>query len=292
MTSSLRLLLAGLALAFVPWAQAQTDTPALWKIAGPAANVYLFGSFHLLPPDVKWRTPRVESALEESKVLVFELDPAVAEDPQVMLQLIMKYGVLPQGETLPAVLPPQVNAELGRAAAGVGLPPANLAPMRPWLAAVTVSVQFLVSQGFDLHGGVDHVLAGWARSSGRAIASLETADAQLRFFADLTREQEVDFLAISLKQIRESPQLIGEMLAAYRKGDVAGLHRTLNSAMDEMPALRGRLMRERHEQWVPQIEKMIADGRGHFIVVGAAHLVGPDSVIAMLRARGVRVEGP
>ena len=292
MTSSLRFLLGCLALALAPWAQAQTDTPALWKIAGPKANVYLFGSFHLLPPDVKWRTPRVESALEESKVLVFELDPAIAQDQQAMMQLIVKYGVLPEGQTLPAILPPKVNAELERTATSLGLPPANLAPMRPWLAGLTVSVQFLVSQGFDIQGGVDHVLAGWARSSGRAIASLETADAQLRLFADLTREQEIDFLAISLKQIRETPQLIGQMLAAYRKGDVAGLDRTLNAAMDEMPALRRRLMRERHEQWIPQIEKMIAEGGGHFIVVGAAHLVGPDSVIAMLRARGVKVEGP
>jgi len=37
---------------------------------------------------------------------------------------------------------------------------------------------------------------------------------------------------------------------------------------------------------------MIEDGRTHMIVVGAAHLVGPDSIIAMLRAKGVKVEGP
>lgn len=292
MTSNWRAWLALIALAFAGAAPAQTDTPALWKIAGPNANVYLFGSFHLLPPDVKWRTPQVERALEESKVLVVEIDPAVAQDQQAMMQLVMKYGLLPQGQMLPAVLPPKVNADLERTATTLGLPPANLAPMRPWLAAITVSVQFIVSQGFDPQAGIDHRLAEWARASGRPIASLETADSQLRIFADLTREQETELLAVSLRQIRETPQMLGQMLAAYRKGDVAGMDRTLNSAMDEVPALRKRLMRDRHEHWLPQIQKMIAGGRGTFIVVGAAHLVGADSVIAMLRARGVKVQGP
>jgi uncharacterized protein YbaP (TraB family) len=37
---------------------------------------------------------------------------------------------------------------------------------------------------------------------------------------------------------------------------------------------------------------MIADGRSHVVIVGAVHLIGPDSVVAMLRAKGVKVEGP
>ena len=56
--------------------------------------------------------------------------------------------------------------------------------------------------------------------------------------------------------------------------------------------LRDRLLNNRHAKWLPQIETMIADGRSHVIVVGAAHLVGKDSVIAMLRAKGIKVEGP
>jgi len=35
---------------------------------------------------------------------------------------------------------------------------------------------------------------------------------------------------------------------------------------------------------------MLADGRRHLVVVGALHLVGPDSVVELLRARGLEVE--
>src|SRR5258708_12698631 len=59
--------LAALSIAFSPVATrdaaAQVDAPALWRIAGPKGNVFLFGSFHLLPPDVKWRAPAGESRL-------------------------------------------------------------------------------------------------------------------------------------------------------------------------------------------------------------------------------------
>lgn len=274
-------------------AAAQADAPALWRIAGPkGGTLYLFGSFHLLPPSVRWRTPQVERALQASSAVVMEIDPAVANDPQTMLQLVMKHGVLSPGETLSTVLPPALNADLERTAGEFGLPSANLAPMRPWLAALTVSVQFIASKGFDPKAGVDHQIADWARANGREIRSLETAEAQLRAFADLSRAEEIDLLRVTLEQIREMPQILDQILAAYRTGDVAKLESTLNAGMDAVPALRKRLLRDRHAKWLPQIERMLADGRTRFLVVGAAHFTGKDGVIALLRAKGLKVDGP
>jgi uncharacterized protein YbaP (TraB family) len=285
--------LAALSLALSPAATrdaaAQADAPALWRVDGPKGRVFLFGSFHLLPADVKWRTPAVESALNAAAVVVFETDFAGAQDPQA---LIAKYGLLPPGQTLLSVLPGSARAELERAATDLRIPPPSLAPLRPWLAALTLGVQFAISQGFDPNKGVEQQVITWAKASGKGVTSLETNESQLRVFADLTREQEIALLIVTLRQVREMPKMLGEMLAAYRKGDLAALERALNVGLDDFPVLRKRILTDRHEKWLPQIEKMIAGGRTHMIVVGAAHLVGPDSVIAMLRAKGVKVEGP
>ena len=74
--------LAVLAVAMAPVAAQDTagrvDAPPLWKIEGKKGSVFLFGSFHLLPADVKWRTPAVESALKEARVVVVETDLATA----------------------------------------------------------------------------------------------------------------------------------------------------------------------------------------------------------------------
>jgi uncharacterized protein len=287
----------GLAVAFVASflaldAAAQAGHPPLWQVSGAKGKVYLFGSFHLLPPDVQWRTPALQRALDESSAIVFEVDIAGAQDVQAMQVLLQKYGMLPAGQTLPAILPPKLNAQLERLATDLRVPPAPLAPMRPWLAGLVLAVQFIASQGYDPKMGVEHQLAAWAKENGKQQLALETTEAQFRLFADLTRAQEIQFLDVSLRQIRETPRMLDDILAAYRKGDVVVLDKNLNAGLDELPELRRRMLGDRHRQWLPQIEKMIADGRTHVIVVGAAHLVGPDSVTAMLRARGHRIQGP
>ena len=56
------------------------------------------------------------------------------------------------------------------------------------------------------------------------------------------------------------------------------------------PLMYQRLLVERNRNWLPRIEALFARPRPAFVVVGAAHLVGPDGLIAMLRAKGVRVD--
>jgi uncharacterized protein YbaP (TraB family) len=288
--------LAALGIAFSPVAMrsaaAQADAPALWKVAGPKGSVFLFGSFHFLPANVKWRTLALDRALNEAAVVVFEIDLAGAQDPRASQALIAKYGFLPPGQTLDSILPRSTRAELDKTATDLGVPASALAPLRPWLAALTLGLQLVANQGFDPSNGVEQQVMAWAKPNGKSLASLETNESQMRIFADLTREQEIALLTISLQQVRETPKMLDGMLAAYRKGDLAALERTLNIGFDDFPLLRKRILKDRHDNWVPKIERMIADGRPHVIIVGTAHLVGPDSVVALLRARGVKVEGP
>src|SRR5581483_383624 len=46
--------------------------PALWMVRSGHAVLYLFGSIHLLPPNVDWHSPPVEKAIKASDVFVFE----------------------------------------------------------------------------------------------------------------------------------------------------------------------------------------------------------------------------
>jgi uncharacterized protein YbaP (TraB family) len=62
--------------------------------------------------------------------------------------------------------------------------------------------------------------------------------------------------------------------------------------MNEHPALRKRVIGDRHRLWLPKLEAMIAGGKPTLVIVGAAHTVGADGLAAMLRARGHKVEGP
>ena len=283
-----------LACGFLPGAGLAQDAPALWTVraAGKPGKVTLFGSFHLLPADVRWRTDALDAALKEAAVIVLETDLADAGDPSVMQPLMAKYGLLPAGQTLASRLPAQTWRELEALSAQLGVPAPNLAPLRPWLAGLVLSLQFMREKGFDPARGVEQQVTAWARGEGKSMAALETTEEQLAVFAGLSRDEEAAMLAVSLRQIRETPKLLADMLAAYRKGDVAALDRVLNTSLDDLPALRRRMLRDRHERWLPQLDSMLAANRATVVIVGAAHLVGADSVPAMLRARGLQVEGP
>lgn len=287
--------LAVFVLAFAPVGvarEAAADAPAIWKIDGPKGDVYLFGAVHLLPEGVNWRTPALDAALNEAQVVAFEIDIDQGKDIVATQKLIAKLGLLPQGTTLRRLLAPEHRTKFERVATSLGLPPAGLDAFRPWLAALTIGVQWIVSKGYDPNSGVDQLIWTWAGKNGKQRVALETTEEQLNAFAGLTREQEVEFLLLSLDQIEETPEMLEELLTAWRKGDTKALHKILNEGMEDFPALNRRMLNDRHDRWLPQIEAMIADGRTHVVVVGAAHLVGPDSVVAMLRAKGVSVEGP
>ena len=47
--------------------------PALWHVQGPAGEAYLFGSIHLLPKNLNWRTRQVNAAINRADVFVFEV---------------------------------------------------------------------------------------------------------------------------------------------------------------------------------------------------------------------------
>lgn len=273
-------------------ARGTADAPALWKIDGPKGDVYLFGSVHLLPQGVNWRTPALDAALTEAEVVVFEIDIGESKNVATMQQLIGKLGLLPAGQTLRKLLNPEGRTKFERVLGLLGIPAANLDPLRPWLASLTISVQWIVSKGFDPNSGVDDKVWHSAKQAGKQLRHLETIEEQLGVFAGLTRDQEIELLLVSVDQIENSPQFLDNLVAAWRKGDTDKLDKVLNADMERLPALSQRVLNGRHAKWLPQIEAMLADGRTHVIVVGAAHLVGKDSVIAMLRAKGIKVEGP
>lgn len=82
---------------------------------------------------------------------------------------------------------------------------------------------------------------------------------------------------------------VTEMAGAWAFGDVATVEKYALEGMKEAPELYQRLLLERNHNWVPQVESCITQNAGCFIVVGAAHLVGPDGLPALLAKKGYKV---
>jgi uncharacterized protein YbaP (TraB family) len=80
------------------------------------------------------------------------------------------------------------------------------------------------------------------------------------------------------------------MVGAWRAGSLDDLTQSLMSEFSDFPGLYDALVAKRNNAWVGEIERLLGQSANTLIVVGALHLVGQDSVIELLRARGHRIE--
>jgi uncharacterized protein YbaP (TraB family) len=80
------------------------------------------------------------------------------------------------------------------------------------------------------------------------------------------------------------------LVRAWAAGDTASLEAILFESFKEFQEIYARLIVERNQNWLPQIEAFLRQDRDYLLIVGAGHLVGKDSVLQLLRAKGYRPE--
>jgi uncharacterized protein YbaP (TraB family) len=123
--------------------------------------------------------------------------------------------------------------------------------------------------------------------------AFETPEEQIAYFADAPEKDQVASLENSLREMEKDPAAYSKLVDAWLAGDTKALEREgLRPMRKDTPALYDRLVVQRNARWTEMIQKRLAGSGETVIVVGAAHLIGKDGVPAMLRGRGIRVEGP
>lgn len=278
-------LVSVLALGFAGSALAE---PALWAIKDKDSTIYLFGTVHVLKPDTKWRSAKIDQALTSSGDLTLEI--IGADDPAVMQPLVLKYGLDPSNP-LSSKISPEKFKHATEVAQGGGVPPQALNMMRPWLAAVSLSMIPVIKAGYDPKSGVEVILAGETKAAGKAQRAFETPEQQIRFFADIPAKSEADFLSATLDDVDEGVAKIDKMVTAWAAGDLASLESEFVSEMKaDYPELYDLLIVKRNEDWAQQLKTKLAGSGVSFVAVGSGHLVGPDSVQAQLAKLGIKAE--
>jgi len=265
--------------------------PAMWAVRDADSTIFMLGTVHLLRPEMQWRTAALDKAIAEAEELWLELpttDPAAMSGE--MMPLVAKYGLSP-GKRLSDVLTLEEMKTLDEAAKLAGLSAAQLNMFRPWFAALTISNAAVMRAGYDPLSGVDSKIEALFAERGIKPKGLETAELQIKVFAGMTPEQELRYLRETMEEYGDAPIELDAMVDQWARADLAALETMFVSEMKtEEPDLYAALLTNRNANWVTQIEDILAGEGVSFMAVGAGHLIGPDSVIAMLEARGVSAE--
>ena len=265
--------------------------PALWTVHGKKGTAYLFGSVHVLPQQVDWRTKEIDAAIAKADVFVFELP--VEEDLQAHIQNYVKTrGTLPPDQHLRDMLSPKARAAFDREIAKLPVSPSAFDHMRPWLADVTIDVLDIQNQHYSPQAGIEAQLKKEIAARNKPVIGLETVDQQLALLVPDDPKVELQNFESDLVSAKEDNDKVGPLLDAWMQGDVRRLAHLTSADMDNYPQLRKVLIEDRNNAWVKKITALLDENKTYFIAVGAAHLVGPRGVPALLRKQGLKVDGP
>jgi uncharacterized protein len=264
--------------------------PALWRVSDADTTVHLFGTVHVLPAGVDWRTPAIDRAFEEARVVYFETD--VEPDPAAMTALVARLGLYPPGQKLTERLSAEQSETLANACERLNVPCYQLEAMRPWLAATVISERVITAAGYDPASGVERSLAPAAAAQGKDVRKLETVEEQLRIFADMPEGEQISYLMDGLAEIEKETGLLDDLVKAWARGDVETIDKLMiEDELSRSPAIYRALIVDRNRRWTDTLtELMRAETGSIFVAVGAGHLAGEDGVDRLLAAKGLNVE--
>ena len=270
---------------------AAQDAPEdfLWKVEGAGGSVaYLLGSLHVLTPEFYPLSPVINTAFAGSRTLVEEVDLDEMQDPAKMAGAMAK-AILMDGRSLDQIVSPTTYAEVTKRAEKAGLPMMALRRMKPWLVSLSLMGPSLQAAGLSSEYGVDKHFFDRAKAAGMTRQAFETLAYQLDRFDGLPLELQEDMLVSTMQELDTYVAKLRDLARAWANGDVAGIERELLASFERSPELYDRLLTERNRNWVPQVDTCLRQNAACFIVVGAAHLVGPGSLPELLAKRGYSV---
>lgn len=263
--------------------------PALWVVSDPDTTVYLFGTIHLLPQGMAWRSASLNGAVAKSDALVIE---TIIDDknPLQFMQTLNAIAISPNLPPLVERVSADKRPALEKAIKASGIPPVALDRMETWAVAFLLLGAQFREIGLKGEDGVETVLRNAFAEQGKPVGALESNSEQLGFFDRLPEAAQVALLEGSLSESKDMRNEFGAMLAAWASGDVDTIAETFDRDLAQTPALRDALMIQRNRNWANWIERRMASPGSVLVAVGAGHLAGTDSVQRYLETKGYRVQ--
>jgi uncharacterized protein YbaP (TraB family) len=262
----------------------------LWKVQSNTTTVYLLGSVHFMKKEFYPLNRRIEDAFDRSAVLVVEAN--VDDVSKLDIQGLMEKAFYPSDDTLEKHVSTETYGRVKKAFEEFGIPAWLMDKQKPWFLALTLESLTLVKLGFDPGYGIDvHFLS--EATGKKKIKELESIDYQINLLSGFSDTQQEAFLLSTLKDLSSYKKEVDKLLGAWVSGDTGGVESILKESTvgdKGMASVYDKLLYERNRNMVSKIEGYLKTGETHFVVVGAAHLLGEKGIINLLRQMGYRIE--
>lgn len=254
----------------------------LWKIEGNGLEEpsYLFGTMHLIEEEY-WVFPEtLEERVKSCKRLVMEVDDI--SNAAGALELMKAE----EGRTLKDMFSPeQYDSLMNIGAEAMGMEREMFEKvfggMKPFgiISAMSKASFKGATKSYEM------TLISLANLNKIEKGGLETIEQQLGFFDQIPDEKMKTIILETMKTVGDDNTEMVEMMKIYKEQDLEKLGKFMIEQSPEMMENEDILLTGRNKAWIPKIEEFVKDGKT-FIAVGAAHLVGDEGVINLLKEKG------
>ena len=284
----------------------------LWRYQSESATVYLAGSIHILKPnfyplarpyqmafdqadtlvvEVLYPLPvQYQQAFDASEKLVLEVNLSAFTPEQLQFKS-MQYGMLASNQNLQQVLSTEAYTELQAVGAEYGLPISQMSAFKPALVSQQLAVLALVSIGYNPNSGVEAYFLN--QLGQRTVLQLENLDFQLDLLLNQPLEMQSALLQETLSQMDEFEDLTAKLVTAYLSGDDESFNQAFQAQSGTSQLTRDfmyQLMDERNMGMAAKIQQYLTQQGTYFVLIGAGHYVGDNSIIELLTKAGISGE--
>jgi len=275
-------------LVFVFCAQSQAES-SVWKVQKGDSVMYVGGTIHLLRQSDFPLPQEFEKAYASSDMLVFEVDLGKANDPSIQQKLLSK-AMYTDGSTVEQHLSADVYKLLNEHCLTNGIPIEQLKLFKPQIIAVLMDAMELAKLGVA-QDGVDMFFYKSASRDNKVVEGLETIDEQIDYLLEMGKGHEDDLVSYTINDIDSTKKNFEIIVDSWKRGDVDKLDSLIiGEIRTKMPEIYKNIITDRNNNWMKLIEKYFENQKTEFVMVGMAHLVGPDGIIEMLSKKGYKVE--
>ena len=261
---------------------------SVWVARSSKATVYLAGSFHMMRASDYPLPAELFRAYNDSRKIIFEVPPGETESPEYM-ERFLSLAIYNDGTTLKEHITTAAYAKAESFCKERNYPLEQYQFFKPTFLVMTLTVSEMNKIGADPQKGIDNFFKDKVIQDGKATGSLETVDQQISLLTSMDASLGSDQILESIEELKQIEVMLGELLAVWRKGDEAKMEELYIKDLKLYPKLYQTLIVDRNNKWVRNIEGYLNGSGSTMVVVGAAHLVGADGLVNLLRKRGYKV---
>ncbi|MBR5639711.1 MAG: TraB/GumN family protein [Muribaculaceae bacterium] len=274
----------------------QVNGQLLWKVSGNGCyeTSYLFGTLHLETSEFIDSVPGLATAIENVDVIFGEIEGDNLTSMNTVLQM-MKDATAPADSTIDKLLSPEdykmVDAVVKKYMFGFGLK--ELGVLKPAVLTAQLDVmqmQKLYPNSLDPNNLIDVAIQNRGKQLGKRVDGLESVEDQTSALFGAPLKEQAEDLVDFCRKDGEFAESNKQLHDAYRAQDLAAIEKIVfDSEMGMDDADMDRLSYERNRKWMDKITQTLPVQRV-LVAVGAAHLVGEQGLIELLRSQGYVVE--